>query len=254
LSAADAAGAKFTRKSGGKAMQTTNIVSKDEWTLARKELLAKEKDFTKARDALSAERQNLPWERVDKEYVFEGPDGKVSLSDLFDGRSQLIVYHFMFGPDWEEGCPSCSYLADHFDGMLPHLNHRDVSFVVVSRAPLEKLKGYESRMGWRFKWVSSLGNDFNRDYHVTFDEDELANGEAYYNYRKTGFPSGEAPGLSVFYRDEDGEIFHTYSTYARGLDILIGTYNFLDLVPKGRDEQDLSFTMEWVRRHDRYED
>lgn len=235
-------------------MQPNDIVSGDEWIRARKDLLAREKEFTKARDALSAQRRKLPWETVGKNYVFRGPSGEEKLSDLFDGRSQLIVYHFMFGPDWEEGCPSCSYLADHFDGMLPHLNHRDVSFAVVSRAPIEKLEGYESRMGWRFKWVSSLGSDFNHDYHVTFDEEELASGEAYYNYRKTEFPSGEAPGLSVFYKNENGEIFHTYSTYGRGLDMLIGTYNFLDLVPKGRDEADLAYTMEWVRRHDRYED
>lgn len=234
-------------------MQANKIVSREEWVAARKAYLAKEKEFTKARDALSAQRRDLPWVRVDKDYVFEGPEGPESLSDLFDGRGQLIVYHFMFGPDWEEGCPSCSYLADHFDGAIMHLNQRDVTLVAASRAPLATLDGYAKRMGWRFKWVSSLDSDFNQDYHVSFDPDELANGEVYYNYQNTKFPSSEAPGLSVFRRDENGDIFHTYSSYGRGLDILIGAYNWLDLVPKGRDEDNLSYTMEWVRRHDRYE-
>ena len=235
-------------------MKPNKIVSRDEWTAARTAYLAKEKEFTKSRDALSAQRRDLPWVQVDKDYVFEGPGGRESLADLFDGRSQLIVYHFMFGPDWQEGCPSCSYLADHFDGAIHHLNHRDVTLVAASRAPLETLQGYRGRMGWGFKWVSSLGSDFNRDYHVSFDEADLAKGEVYYNYHATTFPMGEAPGLSVFRRDENGDIFHTYSAYARGLDILIGAYNWLDLVPKGRDEDGLAFTMEWIRRHDQYED
>ena len=235
-------------------MEAHKIVSREDWTAGRKALLEREKEFTKTRDALSAARRALPWVRVDKDYTFDGPDGRESLADLFAGRSQLIVYHFMFGPDWEEGCPSCSYLADHFDGAIPHLNHRDVTLVTASRAPLETLEGYRKRMGWRFKWVSSLNSDFNRDYHVSFDEDDLAKGEVYYNYHATTFPSSEAPGLSVFRKDESGDIFHTYSAYARGLDMLIGAYNWLDLVPKGRDEADLPFTMEWVRRHDRYED
>lgn len=235
-------------------MQPAKVVSTEEWIETRKELLTREKEFTKARDALSAARRALPWVRVEKEYLFEGSDGAESLADLFEGRGQLIVYHFMFGPDWEEGCPSCSYLADHFDGANWHLKHRDVTLVAASRAPLEKLDAYRERMGWRFKWVSSLGNDFNGDYHVSFDKDELASGEVYYNYRYTTFPSSEAPGLSVFRKDESGEVFHTYSTYARGLDMLIGAYNFLDLVPKGRDEAGLSFTMEWIQRHDRYDD
>lgn len=233
-------------------MQSHRIVPRDEWITARKEHLAREKEFTKARDALSALRRELPWVRVDKDYLFEGPDGRESLSDLFDGRSQLIVYHFMFGPDWEEGCPSCSYIADHFHGAIVHLNHRDVTLVAASKAPLEKLESYRERMGWRFKWVSSLASNFNQDYHVSFDAEEFARGEVYYNYRMGQFPSSEAPGLSVFRKDENGAIFHTYSAYARGLDMLIGAYNFLDLVPKGRDEADLSFTMEWLRRHDRY--
>ncbi len=235
-------------------MEPNRIVSRENWIAARKALLAEEKEFTRARDALSEKRRQLPWVKVDKDYVFEGADGRETLADLFAGCSQLIVYHFMFGPDWQEGCPSCSYIADHFDGAIVHLNHRDVTLVVASRAPLEKLETYRKRMGWRFKWVSALDNDFNRDYHVSFDEDDMARGEVYYNYRTTTFPSGEAPGLSVFRKDESGAIFHTYSTYARGLDILAGAYNLLDLVPKGRDEADLSFTMEWLRRHDQYED
>jgi predicted dithiol-disulfide oxidoreductase (DUF899 family) len=235
-------------------MKPNETVTRDDWITARKALLAKEKEFTRARDALSEQRRQLPWVKVDKAYAFEGPDGKESLSDLFAGRSQLIVYHFMYGPDWEEGCPSCSYLADHFDGAIVHLNHRDVSMAVVSRAPLDKLEGYRKRMGWRFKWLSSLGSDFNSDYHVSFDAGDLEKGEVYYNYRTTTFPMEEAPGISVFRKDESSDIFHTYSAYARGLDMLIGAYNLLDLVPKGRDEAGLSFTMEWLRRHDQYED
>jgi predicted dithiol-disulfide oxidoreductase (DUF899 family) len=190
---------------------------------------------------------------VKKEYLFDGPNGQETLTDLFDSRSQLIVYHFMFGPHWEEGRKSCSYLADHFDGANWHLPHRDVSFAVISRAPLWKLEAYKKRMGWRFKWLSSYGNDFNFDYHVSFTKEDEKNNEAYYNYGKGEFISDELPGLSVFYKDEDGEVFHTYSTYARGLDILVGTYNFLDLVPKSRDEDHFDFSMEWVRRHDQYE-
>ncbi len=235
-------------------MKPHKIVSQEDWLAARKALLAREKEFTRARDALSAERRQLPWVRVGKDYVFDGPDGRETLADLFAGRGQLIVYHFMFGPDWEEGCPSCSYLADHFDGAIVHLNHRDVSMVVISRAPLDKLQAYRKRMGWTFKWLSSLGNDFNRDFHVSFTAAEMAAGKAYYNYADGGFPSEEAPGISVFYKDPDGAVFHTYSAYARGLDMLIGAYNLLDLVPKGRDEDGLSFTMEWLRRHDQDED
>jgi predicted dithiol-disulfide oxidoreductase (DUF899 family) len=235
-------------------MEPNRIVTREDWIAARKALLAQEKEFTRARDALSETRRQLPWVKVDKDYVFEGPGGKESLADLFERRSQLIVYHFMFGPDWEEGCPSCSYLADHFDGAIVHLNHRDVSMVVASRAPLDKLEAYKARMGWRFKWVSSLGSDFNSDHHVSFTDEEMAGGEVYYNYRMGQFPMEEAPGISVFRRHENGDIFHTYSAYARGLDMLIGAYNLLDLVPKGRDEAGLSFTMEWLRRHDQYED
>jgi predicted dithiol-disulfide oxidoreductase (DUF899 family) len=183
-----------------------------------------------------------------------GPKGKETLTDLFDGRSQLIVYHFMFGPEWEQGCPSCSFLSDHIDGSVVHLAHRDVTFVVVSRAPLPKIEAFKKRMGWRFKWVSSYGNDFSFDYHVSFTKDEMAKGKVYYNYDMNPSPSDEAPGISAFYKDETGEIFHTYSAYARGLDILGGAYSYLDLVPKGRDEAELPWTMAWVRHHDKYDE
>jgi predicted dithiol-disulfide oxidoreductase (DUF899 family) len=229
------------------------VVSRDEWLAARKAHLAKEKALTKARDELSAERRALPWVKVEKNYVFDTPSGKKTLGDLFGGRSQLIVYHFMLGPDWGEGCPSCSYLADHFDGAALHLAHRDVTLTVVSRAPLAEIEAYKKRMGWRFPWVSSYGNDFNYDFHVSFRPEE-AEGEVYYNYDMRDFESDEMPGLSVFAKDASGAVFHTYSAYARGLDRLVGTYNFLDLVPKGRDEAELPWTMAWVRRHDEYDD
>jgi predicted dithiol-disulfide oxidoreductase (DUF899 family) len=228
------------------------VVSQTEWLAARKALLAKEKEFSKARDQLSAARRELPWVKVEKNYIFDGPNGKETLSDLFAGRSQLIVYHFMLGPGWKDGCPSCSLLADHFDGATIHLAQRDVTLVVVSRAPLAEIEAYKKRMGWRFKWVSSFGTDFNRDFHVSFTPEEKARGKVEYNYTMTEFPSEEAPGLSAFIKD-GGSVFHTYSSYARGLDILIGAYNFLDFAPKGRDEAGLPYTMAWVRRHDEYE-
>jgi predicted dithiol-disulfide oxidoreductase (DUF899 family) len=231
------------------------VVSPAEWLAARKEHLAKEKEFTRLRDELSRERRELPWEKVEKAYTFEGPNGKETLADLFDGRSQLLAYHFMLGPGWSEGCKSCSYLADHFDGMTVHLAHRDVTFVVISRAPLAEIETFKKRMGWRFEWVSSFGSDFNFDYHVSFSKDELASGAIHYNYGvRPSFGSEEAPGASAFYKDAAGGVFHTYSSYARGLDILVGTYNFLDIVPKGRDEEGLAFSMAWVRHHDRYND
>ena len=233
-------------------MQPHKIVSHDVWLKARKAHLAKEKEFTRARDELSRQRRELPWVKVEKAYVFDTPRGKKTLAELFDGRSQLVVYHFMLGPGWEQGCKSCSFLSDHFDGAAVHLANRDVALVAVSRAPLAEIEAFKRRMGWRFKWVSSYGNDFNHDYHVSFTPEEMASGVAYYNYQKQGFGSEEAPGASVFYRDGAGHIFHTYSAYGRGLDILIGAYNFLDLVPKGRDEEELDFTMAWVRHHDRY--
>jgi predicted dithiol-disulfide oxidoreductase (DUF899 family) len=227
------------------------VVSEAEWLVARKDLLTREKELTRLRDELSRHRRELPWTKVDKEYAFDGPDGKETLADLFDGRSQLIVYHFMFGPGWEEGCKSCSYLADHFDGANLHLLHRDVTFVVVSQAPLAEIAPFRKRMGWRFKWLSSHGNDFNFDYHVSAAEDEKTTGKMFYNYEMGELMSDEMPGMSVFYKDKNGGVFHTYSTYARGLDSLVGTYNLLDLVPKGRDE-DPDSTMSWVRHHDRY--
>ncbi len=235
-------------------MANHEVLNHDDWIEARKALLAKEKEFTRQRDQLTEERRMLPWEKVDKQYVFDGPAGKESLADLFDGRSQLIVYHFMYGPDWTEGCKSCSFLADHFDPAIVHLNHRDVSMVAVSRAPLSELEAFKRRMGWNFKWVSSLENDFNQDYHVSFTQEEIDKGKAYYNYQYMEFPSTEAPGASVFYKDESGNVFHTYSVYQRGLDMFITAYHYLDIVPKGRDEDDLPYTMQWVRLHDSYGD
>jgi predicted dithiol-disulfide oxidoreductase (DUF899 family) len=229
------------------------VVSREDWLAARKRLLAKEKELTRLRDQLSAERRELPWARVEKDYVFDGPDGRETLADLFDGRSQLLVYHFMLGPGWEQGCPSCSFLSDHIDGANWHLPQRDVTLLAVARAPLAQIEAFKARMGWRFKWLSSYGSDFNYDFHVSFTKDELAKSKVDYNY---GLVEGEdeLPGLSAFYKDENGAVFHTYSAYARGLDLLIGAYNYLDLAPKGRDEAALPWTMAWVRHHDRYDD
>jgi predicted dithiol-disulfide oxidoreductase (DUF899 family) len=227
------------------------VVSQIDWLTARKELLKKEKEATHARDALSAERRELPWAKVEKNYEFDTSEGKKTLADLFNGRSQLVIYHFMFGPDWKEGCPSCSFLSDHMDGAVPHLAARDVTLTMVSRAPLAKIAAFKKRMGWRFNWVSSYGTDFNRDFHVYFTTEE-AKGKVDYNYNLQEFPSQEAPGLSVFFKDENGDVFHTYSTYGRGLDPLVGAYVILDMVPKGRDEDHLNFSMEWLRYHDRY--
>ena len=235
-------------------MPTHRVVSQDEWIAARKSLLAKEKEHTRAQDQLSEARRLLPWVKVEKPYVFDTPDGKKTLADLFDGRSQLIVYHFMFGPDWEAGCPSCSFLADHFDGPNQHLAHHDVSLVAITRAPVDTFAPYVKRLGWKFKWASSYENDFNFDYHVSFTKDELATGPVVYNFTTIDDPKNlgvEMPGVSVFYKDEARDIFRTYSGFARGLDILIGAHNFLDLTPKGRNEKQI---MDWVRRHDEYED
>jgi len=234
-------------------MAQHKVVSQAEWVEARQRFLAQEKEFTRQRDELSRARRELPWVRVEKPYLFEGPDGQESLADLFAGRHQLIVQHFMFDPAWEVGCKSCSFWADGFNGFFPHLERRDLAFVAVSRAPLAKLDAFKRRMGWRFKWVSSAGSDFNQDYQVSDSPEEKATGEAYYNYRLGKF-SGERPGISVFYRDDDGTVFHTYSCYARGLDMLNGAYHYLDLAPKGRDEQDLPYGMAWVRLHDEYRD
>ena len=233
-------------------MTKQTIVSPEQWVSARKALLAREKEFTRTRDALSAARRELPWEKVEADYTFDGPNGKQTLADLFDGRSQLIVYHFMFDPSWDEGCKSCSFMADHFNPAIVHLAERDVTMVAASTAPLAKLEAFRRRMGWTFKWVSSGASDFNRDYHVTFSQEDIDAGTAYYNYKNGGFPVTEGPGLSVFYKDDDGQIFHTYSGYARGLDMFLTAYNFLDLVPKGRDEADLPYSMGWLRLHDSY--
>jgi len=228
------------------------VVSHNEWLAARTAFLKKEKEFTRLRDELSKQRRELPWEKVEKNYVFDGANGKVKLADLFEGRSQLLVYHFMLGPNWAEGCPSCSFLADHYDGAIPHLNARDVTLAVISRAPLSQIQSFQKRMGWKFNWVSSNGNDFNFDYKVSFTQPDIKKGEPNYNFNTIPFKVEEGPGLSAFYKDEAGNIFHTYSAYARGLDILIGAYNFLDFAPKGRDEDGLAFTMAWVKHHDKY--
>lgn len=246
-------------ETGTKEIQMENVATRDQWLTARKALLAREKELTRLRDELSAERRSLPRVEIDKRYVFEGPDGREALADLFAGRSQLMIYHFMFDPAWTEGCPSCSFVMDHIDGAIPHLAARDVSFVAVSRAPLGRIEAFRKRMGWKFKWVSSHGTDFNYDFHVTTDE-TVAPVE--YNYRdkatleKIGQPyhmKGEQLGLSSFIT-QDGRVYHTYSTYGRGLDMLVGTYNYLDLAPRGRDEDGFEFTMEWLRHHDRYDD
>jgi len=229
---------------------THKIVSKEAWLEARKDHLVKEKEFTRLRDELSQERRDLPWVQINKDYVFDGEDGKESLRDLFAGRSQLIVYHFMFHPDWEEGCKSCSFWADNYDNIIVHLNQRDASMVAISRASLDKLQAYKARMGWGFKWLSSYNNIFNYDFNVSFTLETLQEKDAFYNYSKGG-GSEELPGISIFYKDEEDNVFHTYSTYARGLDMLNTAYHYLDLVPKGRDEAD--GIMRWVRRHDSYE-
>jgi predicted dithiol-disulfide oxidoreductase (DUF899 family) len=235
-------------------MQNHKVVSHNEWLEARKQLLVREKEFTRLRDQLSKERRELPWERVDKSYVFDGPQGQRTLPELFEGRSQLIVYHFMFDPDWEAGCPHCSFWADNFNGIPAHLNHRDVTMVAISRAPLAKLEAYRKRMGWSFKWLSSFGSDFNYDYYVSFTPEEVAKQQAYYNYAPQRPQSSESVGISVFHKDADGNVFHTYSCYSRGVDMLNGAYHYLDLAPKGRDEAGQANAQFWVRRHDEYKD
>lgn len=230
------------------------VVSRDDWLAARKALLAKEKELTRLRDRLNAERRALPWVKIHKPYVFEGPDGRETLADLFQGRSQLIVQHFMLGPGWTEGCVGCSFSADHVDCARMHFEHHDVSFAAVSRAPLPEIEAFKRRMGWRFEWVSSHASDFNYDFHVSFRPEEIARGKVYYNYETRDFQSEELSGTSVFYKDRNGDLFHTYSTYGRGDELLIGAYNFLDLTPKGRNETGPRFDLtDWVRHHDRYD-
>jgi predicted dithiol-disulfide oxidoreductase (DUF899 family) len=244
-----------TTSEGRKNISDHPIVSREEWVKARKGLLEKEKEFTRLRDQLNAESRELPWVRVEKTYVFDGPNGKETLSDLFAGRSQLIVNHFMLGPGWNEGCVGCSFGADHNDGIIVHLEHHDVTFVAISRAPRPEIEAFKKRMGWRFKWLSSFGSDFNYDYHVSFTPDEIRKGQVYYNYDMREFQVEELAGTSMFYKDENGDIFHTYSAFARGSEMLGGVYGYLDHLPKGRNEtgpnHDLS---DWVRHHDRYGD
>jgi predicted dithiol-disulfide oxidoreductase (DUF899 family) len=235
-------------------MESHRVVSRNQWIEERKALLAREKEFTQLRDQLSHARRDLPWVRVDKDkdYVFDGAGGKQTLAELFAGRQQLIVYHLMFDPSWEEACSRCSFWADNFNGVLVHLNQRDVSLVAISRAPFAKLAAFQKRMGWSFNWVSSFANDFNHDYHVSFAPEQIAQGEVIYNYRLVKNSMSERPGISVFCKDPGGTIFHTYSCYARGLDMLNVAYHYLDLTPKGRDEEELPFPMAWVRYHDAY--
>jgi predicted dithiol-disulfide oxidoreductase (DUF899 family) len=229
------------------------VVSRDRWVAERKTLLAREKELTRQRDQIARERRALPWVRIDKSYAFDAPDGQRTLSELFEGRRQLLVQHFMLPPGQEQGCPSCSFMADHSDGMTVHLAHRDVTLVAVSRAPLAEIERFRRRMGWQFKWVSSHGSDFNYDFGVSFTPEEVAKGELPYNYGTWPLAYEEWPGVSVFYKDDAGDVFHTYSTYGRGVEVMMGTYNLLDLTPKGRDERDVPHKMEWVRHHDRYE-
>lgn len=234
-------------------IENHRVVPMDEWIAERKTLLAREKELTHLRDEIARERRSLPWVRIDKNYVFDTPEGQRTLADLFDGRSQLLVQHFMLAPGWEQGCKSCSFMADHSDGMTVHLAHRDVTMLAVSRAPLAEIERFRKRMGWQFEWVSSNGSDFNHDFGVSFTPEERAEGKLTYNYGAFSPKSEELPGISAFFKDKAGNIFHTYSTYGRGVEVMMGTYNMLDLMPKGRDEDNLGFTMEWVRHHDRYD-
>ena len=229
------------------------VVSAERWLSERKALLAREKELMRLHDQVARERRALPWERVDKDYVFDTAEGRRTLSELFDGRRQLLVQHFMLGPGWEQGCPSCSFMADHTDGMNVHLAQRDITLVAISRAPLAEIARFRQRMGWQFRWASSHGSDFNYDFKVSFTPEERAKGEVSYNYVMQSFPHEEAPGVSVFYKDDAGDIFHTYSTYGRGVEVMMGAYNMMDLTPEGRGERDVPHKMEWVRHHDRYE-
>ncbi len=233
-------------------MTDHQVLPRSEWIEARRRFLAKEKEFTRLREALSRERRELPWERVEKSYVFDGPTGKVLLSDLFLGKSQLVVYHLMFAPDAQSACRGCSFWADNFNGTIPHLEQRDVSFVAISRAPLSRLQAFATRMGWTFKWVSAAAGDFNYDYQASFREADMDRGTATYNYERYADRMPDKPGFSIFFKDPGGAIFHTYSTYARGIDPMNVTFQLLDLVPKGRDEQGLAHPMSWVKLHDQY--
>jgi predicted dithiol-disulfide oxidoreductase (DUF899 family) len=234
-------------------MQTHKIVSREQWIEARKALMAREKELTQAREALSEQRRNLPWVKVDKNYVFDAPHGKVTLTDLFKGRPQLVVQHVMFAPEWDAACKSCSFWVDGFERMVPHLAARDTTMAAVSRAGVAKLEAFKTRMGWTFDWVSSGTNDFNADYGVTFTGAQIETGQPMYNFGTTPIYGEELPGISVFYRDESGAVFHTYSTFARGLDMMNAAYQYLDLTPLGRHEDGLPYPMDWVRLHDQYQ-
>jgi predicted dithiol-disulfide oxidoreductase (DUF899 family) len=235
-------------------IERPKVVSRAEWLSARKELLIKEKQLTRQRDEIDRQRRDLPWVKIEKNYIFDGPNGRETLADLFENRSQLIVSHFMFGPGWKEGCVGCSFRSDHVDGALPHLEHHDVSFVTISRAPLAEIEAFKKRMGWRFRWLSSYESDFNFDYHVSFTKEESATGKVYYNYDSREFVSEELSGISVFYKNEAGEVFHTYSTHGRGDEMLVTAYMYLDLTPKGRNETGPRHNLtDWVRHHDRYD-
>lgn len=229
------------------------VATPEKWLTARLKLLREEKEFTRLGDRLAARRRQLPWVKITKPYTFDSPRGRVSLADLFAGRSQLLVQHFMFAPGWEQGCKSCSFMMDHFNPTVTHLKARDVTFAAISRAPLKEILPFKQRMGWDVTWVSSHGTDFNRDFNVSFTEEEIARGGVAYNYGQRDFPQVEAPGISVFSRDAKGAVYHTYSTYGRGVDVIMGTYRLLDLAPKGRDEDGMEYGMEWLRHHDRYE-
>ena len=232
-------------------VENRKVVSQKQWLTARKKFLVKEKKFMKLHDALKLQRRKLPWVKIEKEYVFEGPDGRVTLGDLFGGKSQLIVYHFMFGPGWEEGCAHCSFWADHFDSVNYHIGERDTAFAVISRAPLAEIEPFKKRMGWKFDWVSSNGTDFNFDFNVSFTPEQIKKGVLPYNYTQIKMKIDELQGVSAFYKDQKGDLYHTYSSYARGIDLMNNTYNFLDLTAKGRDENPET-TQAWVRYHDKY--
>lgn len=233
--------------------ENPSIVSREQWLTARRELLRDEKEFTRLQDRLNARRRSLPWVKIEKPYTFEAPDGRVSLAELFAGRSQLIVQHFMFGLGWEEGCKSCSFMMDHFAPTVVHLTARDIAFAAISHAPLREILPFQQRMGWNVNWVSSHDSDFNHDYQVSFTPEELAAGHVHYNYTAQAFPHEEAPGVSAFARDDNGAVYHTYSTYGRGVEFIMDTYRLIDLVPKGRAEEGMAYGMEWLRHHDRYE-
>ncbi len=233
-------------------LENPTVVSPEKWLAARRELLREEKEFTQLQDKINARRRALPWVKIEKPYTFESLGSRVSLADLFDGRSQLIIQHFMFGAGWEEGCKACSFMTDHFNPTAVHLAARDVSFAAISHAPLEEILPFKQRMGWNINWVSSHGTSFNHDFHVYFTPEEMAKGKVYYNYGMVEAPFEELPGISVFARDVAGAVYHTYSTYGRGVEIIMGTYPLLDLVPKGRDENELENGMAWIRHHDRY--